>query len=867
VSGLGFQNRGVFVGRATELKALSGALDASGFVTLVGPGGVGKTRLAVEFLKRHDGDFVVHALWLDEISEASEIPARLIRTLGIASTGEGDFEKAIVALSGVKNSLVFIDNAEHVLAGVQQLIPELVRQKIPVFVTSQVQLGLPGETVVPVPQLSATEAKELLRVRAQLNESDLDSKTDELVAALDGLPLAIELAAARTLVLSPDQILTRLGSSNQVLGSLRASRHGTLDRTIKWSWDLLEPATKKIATTIALFDHALDPRLLDELWPEYDVVSLAQELESRFWLRVNDGPRGKTWSTLWAMRRFVRTRITDEEHALYEQRFCIWARAHLAEAPGWWAFLIPEGISSLKALMREGAYADGAVLLEKLFFGAFGGPHFKDVLDLAENLLNKMDRTADPVAWSILATKLSKGAFLYKSRHRAIDWSAPAVEVAPVGSTARLGAMAQHVLCLNDKGRREEAAELLKVAVTSWEEQPLEMSLVSGLLDVTSSLHEVGDFVELRRTATAILEIARREGNADAEARAWIHLSYASYDLGEFTRADEEIGNLNRLLALRHAHDRVAVGGAVAPLVALQLGRKAEAKAALIACEDVVRQTHNASLEFYVELAWAEWAAREEISAIRAHLDLALSSANTQASPKSVAHVRFLHALEDIASGSFETALLRIAALRRDGLNPAATQSWQDALDSTEWFCQKRLGTALEPPDSLLGELFAAVEAAICGDEAVLADLLDREPASAWAVPGLYLLRMDDVARRLPARISRRSGPRLQLEKNGRKFRVNQDAIQDISRRQALRKILVYLAEQQKGAEQVSVSVHDVIEAGWPDEKILHDAALTRVYTTMNRMRAMGLDDIIITLDDGYAIAPDVVVEWVDSLV
>lgn len=516
--------------------------------------------------------------------------------------------------------------------------------------------------------------------------------------------------------------------------------------------------------------------------------------------------------------------------------------------------------------MHGGSYADGAVLLEKLFFGAFGSPYFHEVLNLAEDLLNKMDRSADPKVWSILATKLSKGAFRYHSRHRAITWSGPAVEAAPPGSTAALGAMAQHVLCLVDGGRRDEAVELLKTIVATWEERLLDMSVVSALLDVSSALHEVGDFIELRRTANAILEIARREGNADAEARAWIHLSYASYDLGEFTRADEEIGNLNRLLELRHPHERIAVGGAVAPLVALQLGRKAEGKAALVDCEHVARQTHNASLEFYVELAWAEWAAREDTTAIRAHLDLALSSANIQVSPKSVAHVRFLHALEDIAAGSFESGLVRIAALRSDGINPAATQSWQDALESAEWFCRQRLGTAGPAPASLLGELFSAVDDALGGDEEILADLLAREPSSAWVVPGLYLLRMDDVARRLPARISRRSGSCLRIEKNGRKFQVDQGPVQDISRRQALRKILVYLAEQQKTSEQVSISVHEVIEAGWPDEKILHDAAMTRVYTTMNRMRAMGLDDIIITLDDGYAFAPNIVVEWVDSL-
>lgn len=650
------------------------------------------------------------------------------------------------------------------------------------------------------------------------------------------------------------------------MGSLRTSRHGTLDRTIEWSWDLLDPASRDIATTIALFDHGLDPLFLDELWPEHDAVSLAQELESRSWIRVSEGMRGKAWSTLLAMRRFVRARISDENRVALEKRFAGWARAHLAELPGWWAFYVPEGLLAVKALMRDEAYADGAVLLGKLFFGAFGGTHFLEALNLAETLLNRMNRQVDSAAWAVLATKLSKGAFRYHSRHRAITWSGPAVEASPPRTTAHLAAMAQHVLCLIDIGHRNEASEILKMLVNDWPERPQDMSVVSALLDIAAVLHEMGDFEELRRTATAILAIARDAGNADAEARAWIHLSYASYDLGEFTRADEEIGHLNRLLKLRHPHERIAVGGAVAPLVALQLGRRAEAKAALIECEDVARRTHNASLDFYVELGWAEWSAREEPDLIRSHLDLALSSAHLQSSPKSVAHVRLLQTMEDLATSGFDLAAARVAALRHDGVVPAEFNKWHELLDAVEWFCQQQLAGKSGAPPSLFGELFEAVDACIGGDKQRLALLLAREPSSSWTVPGLYLLRLDDVASRLPSRIFRPGGARLSVEKNGLKFQVDDREIVDISRRQALKRILVHLAQRHRAGEVYSVSAHEVIEVGWPAEKILPAAALMRVYTTMNRMRSLGLGDLIITVEDGYALDAQVQIEWVDTL-
>ena len=133
MSGLSFQNRGAFIGRTKELDVLAGALETSALVTLVGTGGVGKTRLAAEFLRERDDVFSVHAVWLDEIGTGSEIPARLVKAAGLSSTGEHDTERAIAALAHVKDTLVFFDNAEHVLEGVRAIVAQLIHHKIPVL--------------------------------------------------------------------------------------------------------------------------------------------------------------------------------------------------------------------------------------------------------------------------------------------------------------------------------------------------------------------------------------------------------------------------------------------------------------------------------------------------------------------------------------------------------------------------------------------------------------------------------------------------------------------------------------------------------------------------------------------------------------
>ncbi|MEZ4461812.1 MAG: AAA family ATPase [bacterium] len=839
---------GDFVGRERDIERLNAALETSPLVTLTGIGGVGKTRLAIEVTsKRTNQD--TFEVWLDQISEPQNLVPHVLAALGLPPAGQDDIARIQEFLSERQQPLLLLDNAEHLLDAVREFVA-YVGNHATILVTSQVALDQPRELVVPIAELSQQDAIALFHTR--IGGPSAPGDVDALVTALEGLPLAIELAASRTLVLSPTQILTRLETSNKVLGSSSTARHGTLDRTMYWSWGLLDPGAREVMAALSLFDHPLDPALLEALLPDVDVLEAARELTQRAWLRVSDGPDRK-WSTLWAVRRFVREHTEAALHAVLTDRLTDWALAHAHEAPGWWAFYIPEGIRAARALTQAGRLADAARLLNRLFFGAFGGTSFRDVLDLAADVLNAITPDAcGGETWALLATKLSKGAFRYRSAHRPIVWSAAALEAAPAGTVARLGAMAQHVICLVDDGLRDEANQRLAELAVLRDHTPDDMRVASALLDAASAMHEMGQFGELRLTCERLLHIARSAGNIDAEARAWIHLSYASYDLGEFERAGVEVSNLERLLSQRHPHERIALGGAVSPLVQIQAGNYEEARVALDERMHVARASRDTALTFFVQLARAELAARTAPETVRGFLEDALSQA-TGGSQKSTTHARVLLVIDAIVMRQTDTALQGLRTIREEGFTPTNPEIWSEVLDALEWVASPQ-GSAPQTP---FGEIVSAAASGVAAVE----EVISRYPSRQWCIPGLYFLRFDQSARRIA---SNRTGAVLRLDREGREFQVNQEAKVDLSRRQAMRRILVYLAQQHACGRTTSITVDELVDAGWPGEKIVYDAALTRVYTTINRLRTLGINELLLTRDDGYALTPDVLIEWTD---
>src|SRR6476646_8318204 len=246
------------VGRETEILAVQDALLASRVVTLTGPGGSGKTRLALAAARGLTGRFP-HGTWFVDLAasrEPGQLESAIASTIGIRESAEHNVAETLRAHLRDRTMLVLLDNLEQLLPNAAETVSGLVRAApaLRILVTSREVMRIAGEPGYHVPPLGVASGIELFELRARSHRSDL-VLTDESRAAiraicerLGGLPLAVELAAARVRTLSPTSILERLGHSLDLAGGARdvPERQRTLRGAISWSHDLLAAAERRL---------------------------------------------------------------------------------------------------------------------------------------------------------------------------------------------------------------------------------------------------------------------------------------------------------------------------------------------------------------------------------------------------------------------------------------------------------------------------------------------------------------------------------------------------------------------------------------------------------------------------------------------
>ena len=238
-----------FVGREQEVMEVVSLVrdEAARLVTLAGPGGTGKTRLALEAAGELVSEFGAGVFWigLAPVRDPGLVVDTIAQTLGA--------KQELAAHIGEKQLLLVLDNLEQVVESAVELAAVLrVCPKLRLLVTSRELLRVDGEVVYPVPALAEPEAVELFCARARIEPDDAVA---ELCGRLDNLPLALELAAARVRVLTPAQILERI---SQRLDLFRAGRDAdprqqTLRATIAWSYDLLSAGEQRLFARMAVF--------------------------------------------------------------------------------------------------------------------------------------------------------------------------------------------------------------------------------------------------------------------------------------------------------------------------------------------------------------------------------------------------------------------------------------------------------------------------------------------------------------------------------------------------------------------------------------------------------------------------------------
>ena len=261
------------LGREDAVVEVRQLLHTSRLVTLTGPGGVGKTSLALEVASREAAanPDTVFFIDLSAIAAGGDVTAQFFQALGIQPDGSGRPAQQLADALAERAALLCVDNCEHVLDQVAEMVAVLAPcRQLRALATSREPLSIPGERTWRVPTLPIRPTSvQLFENRATAIDSTfrLDPADEVIVAAIcqhvDGLPLAIELAAARVRTLSLAEIRDGLDHRFRVLGSNTrgsAARHRTLEAVIRWSYDLLAPEHQRVLRCLSIFEDAFDLR-------------------------------------------------------------------------------------------------------------------------------------------------------------------------------------------------------------------------------------------------------------------------------------------------------------------------------------------------------------------------------------------------------------------------------------------------------------------------------------------------------------------------------------------------------------------------------------------------------------------------------
>ena len=338
------------IGRDQVVTEIVNALKQHRLVTLVGPGGVGKTSLAAVVRERINTDYVDGTVQVElvRLTRPDSIIDACATALQVSVRREGTLRNALLEFLQARRLLLVFDNCEHLIEAVGNLAADILREapRVTVLATSREAMGIRAERVWHIEPLSvdsesssheskpsvealmAIPAVQLFTERAQaadpyfaLNE-DNAAIVQELCARLDGMPLAIELAASRTRAIGVSEIVRRLDERFRLLGRSRGGddpRHRTLRDTVQWSFDLLEPQEKQLFLRLGVFSGQFDLDAATAVCAagadtEFDTIDQLSRLVERCMVAVRHPHSGTArYELLDTMRSFGRQMLSSTE--------------------------------------------------------------------------------------------------------------------------------------------------------------------------------------------------------------------------------------------------------------------------------------------------------------------------------------------------------------------------------------------------------------------------------------------------------------------------------------------------------------------------------------------------------------------------
>ncbi len=548
-----------FVGRARDLTELARLLENHRLVTVIGMGGVGKTRVVLEAARRVNNGAGTHLVELGAIGEDRLVTAAFAQALGVTERPDVELLQ-LVAERLAAASLLVADNCEQVLEGAAATIRVLLEScpRLRILATSREALQLPGEATWPLDPLGHEEAVELFSARARDADPGFQAGRDEiarLCSKLEGLPLAIELAAARVPALTVGQMLQRLEDRFRLLRSsarTAVTRQQTLEAAIDWSYQLLRPDEQVLFRRLAVFAGGFALEAAEavcgfEPLAQAEVLDVLSGLVHRSLMVAFEVRGSKRYRLLDAIRAFAEARLAGaaETEALRERHahhFATWAvtarEGVLGPDQEAWLDALGLELGNLRAAsdrLLDRADKRRLWLCAALQSHAFYRCGAQEALQRVETALAGSTHSGPVVVTAML------GAAWLRWRLGQVEEAARLAEAGleqsrnaqgePSGwAVSTLSAMRQR------QGRAAEAREL--------SQQALEIGLRTGDLHAVRMAHiglalaafKQGDVEAARRHSEEDLAAARAIGNPTSIAAALLRLGLAEFKLGERTR-------------------------------------------------------------------------------------------------------------------------------------------------------------------------------------------------------------------------------------------------------------------------------------------------------------------------------------------
>ena len=614
------------VGRSGDLGALSEATTRARLVTLTGPGGVGKSALALETAHRVGPGFAdgVCFVELAAVHDPGAVVAAVAHALDVERRSERSLAESVTEVLGSRRMLIVLDNCEHVLAAVGELVGRLVRwcPEVCVLATSREPIGIPGESVRPVaplgvPRRADGSLEELMsspsvqvfvaRAEDAAPAFEITQRSApaiaELCIALDGLPLALELAAARMASMSPRQLADRLNERFALLdaGPGREARHRTLLDLVEWSHELLADKERMLLARLSVFAGGFDLDAAEAVCGSgglvpAEVAHLLGVLVDKSMVVARLTESGVRYTQLETLRQFGAARLLGQVDAADVHRAHVRFFVDVAEAgaegldgveEGPWGDRLETEVGNLRVALHTAAASgdhDSALrLVAATSEWAFRRIRY-EVVDWAETVVAMVggdDHRLLPTALAVVGY----GSFVRGELDRAVVLAESAAELGDRLDVPSCG-LPERVLgnALFYLGDHEAAVTWIERLTAVADRIGSDARIAHARYMRSVALTSVGDPMGGRDLAVAATEAAERSGSPTAAAQAAYAtgLAAASFDV------EAAIGALDRSAELAATvGNRWMSAFAMTEAMWLRAGR-GETTAALVGYRQVV---------------------------------------------------------------------------------------------------------------------------------------------------------------------------------------------------------------------------------------------------------------------------------------